>query len=120
MTSAHGEFRLQYGCAFNMIKAWEPLLNSPKWYPVPLVNPGRSSRCSKSTLGTLEPNSSVGGSDACSYLDLNKTTDDLEFEEHQELQRPHGIDKSKTAARAEANPRLQQQRIPRVHQTSPN
>ncbi|MFS7888900.1 hypothetical protein Hanom_Chr00s000002g01600471 [Helianthus anomalus] len=80
MSGTHEEFRATYGCPFTMVKAWEVLKNSPKWYLVPPIKLGHSSNRSKTTSGTPEPRSSASGSDARLYLDLNDFNYELDFE----------------------------------------
>ncbi|KAJ0726695.1 hypothetical protein HanPI659440_Chr12g0473271 [Helianthus annuus] len=105
-------------------RACEVLKNSPKWYLIPPVKPGQSSKCSETSSGMPELRSSAGGSDAHSYIHLNDFNNELEFEEPQELQHPPRRDKSKaTSEQEKANRLLQQQilRVDRVDQVaSPN
>ncbi|MFS7901218.1 hypothetical protein Hanom_Chr00s180360g01831711 [Helianthus anomalus] len=86
MPAALDEFRATYNCAFTMVKPCEVLRNSLKWYHVPPVKTGGSSKCSKSNSYMPESRSSTGASDARSYLD---------FGEPQELPCPPGRDKTK-------------------------
>ncbi|MFS8015292.1 hypothetical protein Hanom_Chr15g01354661 [Helianthus anomalus] len=47
MSATLDEFRETYDCAFSMVKLWEMLKNSLKWYLVPLVKTGGSSKRSR-------------------------------------------------------------------------
>ncbi|XP_022003848.1 uncharacterized protein LOC110901320 [Helianthus annuus] len=96
MTQAHNDYRMYHGHMFTLVTTWELLRKSPKWHLVAPFDPTRPrSKRSKST-STTEPS----GSDARTTINLNDDAD--EFEEPEELPRPTGRDKSKTATRGKS------------------
>ncbi|XP_022040721.1 uncharacterized protein LOC110943283 [Helianthus annuus] len=96
MIAAHNEYRSYHRHPFTMILSWELLRKSPKGHLVPPFNPTtHMPKWSKSTT-TSEPSEF----DVRTTINLNDELDELHFEEPQELPRPKGRDRRKTAARA--------------------